>query len=440
MSTILPELNIPEFRRGAWPVVGHLPRMMKDMLGYFREGQTSHGDFYWSNSGFGNWSLVCVHPEVFDAFKNRTTTSAHLRERGGALLGDSVLTNDGAPHRHMRGAINPPFTPKGLTASVVGPLMADALGKRISSWKRDQSFEILRETREVTLDIIFQMMGVPLTELHEWSVQFSDFLLTAFPIPWEFPGTPRWKGMKAKAWLDDHFRPLIAELRQNPAPGQLLSDLVHAQDEDGVPLSETELLDNLRILALAGHDTTATTMAWMTISLARNPDWWAKLLEECQGKEIPRIPSDLKQFPVAEAIFRETLRLHPPVATDSRKTIETTTLAGRDLPPGVEITIPVIAISRHPDLYEACDEFRPQRWLDKREAIKAVEIIQFGGGPHFCVGYHVAWMETIQFLVAMANHVGKGGGRPVHEGAYPKITYMPLLHPDPKTRVTITSR
>ena len=113
-------------------------------------------------------------------------------------------------------------------------------------------------------------------------------MLSAFPLALDLPGTPRWRGRRAGDWIDVHFREIIAEVRREPRPGELLSDLVHAVDEDGVPLSERELLDNLRLLALAGHDTTASTMAWMTLTLAREPGWWSKLLDECSGAELPR--------------------------------------------------------------------------------------------------------------------------------------------------------
>ena len=439
MKVPAPELGLPVFVRGAWPVLGHIPRMVRDFLGLVREGERLHGPLFWVALGLDASALMCTHPDVFEVFKNRTTTSTHLKEIAGALLGDSLLVQDGAPHRHMRSAMNPPFTPKGLAATVVGPMMADALGARISRWRRDEPFEILRETREVALDIIFRVMGVPLQQISAWSHQYNEFTLSAFPLTLDLPGTPRWRGRRAREWIDLHFREIIADLRRTPRPGELLSDLVHAVDENGVPLSERELLDNLRLLALAGHDTTASTMAWMTIMLGRSGEWWSRLMDECRGADIPRVPDDLKRFPVAEAIFRETLRLYPPVANDSRKIVSPTVLCGVEIPPGVRISVPIVAISRHPDLYPDPDTFDPRRWLAKKEPIRAIELVQFGGGPHFCLGYHVAWMESVQFLVAMARRVGDAGLRPVHRGAPPAVRYMPLLHPDPKTRVMLAA-
>ncbi len=91
------------------------------------------------------------------------------------------------------------------------------------------------------------------------------------------------------------------------------------------------------------------------------------------------------------------------------------------------------------DLETLGAEARSARWLNKKEPIRAAELIQFGGGPHFCLGYHMAWMESVQFLVAMARHLGDAGLKPAHQGPYPAIRYIPLLHPDPKTRVTMVA-
>jgi cytochrome P450 len=152
------------------------------------------------------------------------------------------------------------------------------------------------------------------------------------------------------------------------------------------------------------------------------------------GGGVPQAPRELKQYPFAEALFREALRLHPPVHSVSRQVTGPLEVAGRAIPVGTEFSLDLDHLSRHESLYEEPDRFLPERWLGKSEAISPVEILQFGGGPHFCLGYHLAWMEVVQFAVALARTMAPLGLRPV-TGEWPRTHFLPLAHPAPRTRI-----
>ncbi len=201
-------------------------------------------------------------------------------------------------------------------------------------------------------------------------------------------------------------------------------------------MSDEELVDNLRLVMLAGHETSASTMGWIVAFLAQHPDAWDRLTAEAKGLgHVPVSTAELRELPYAEAVFREALRLYPPVAMDARLLSGPLELAGRTIREGTQLGIPVIHLSRHPDLHARHDAFVPERWLGKREGITPLELVQFGGGPHFCLGYHLAWMEIVQFTVALALTLGERGLRPriVSGRAVPR--YAPLLHPSMSLRV-----
>jgi cytochrome P450 len=174
----------------------------------------------------------------------------------------------------------------------------------------------------------------------------------------------------------------------------------------------------------------------MTVVLAQRTDLWERLCAEATAAgAVPRTPRELKNFPFAEALFRETLRLYPPVSTDARRALVDFELGGRTVPAGTQISISIAHLSRHAAVYERPDEFLPERWLGRAEAITPLELVQFGGGPHFCLGYHLAWMEIVQSAVALALVMRGRGVRPHLMGSFPARRYLPLLHPAAGTRV-----
>jgi cytochrome P450 len=424
---------------GAFPVIGHLPAIAVDYLGLVRRAERELGPFFFLESGFGTEQLNCLDPEIFSIFKNKVTTSTYLQGMLPELFGISLIAQDGPVHQHMRSAMTAPFLPRGLTASEIGPMLAELIERRVRVWRDKRELNILAETRELVLAVMFRLLGVPETELSEWREQYEEFMLLALNLPLDLPGMPHRRGKRARAWLDEHLLEFIRRARAQPQSTGLLSALVAGRDEGGAGLSDAELVDNLRLLVLAGHETSASTMAWMVITMAERPEVWDALCSEASAAgALPRTPKELKQFPYAEAIFRETLRLNPPVAADSRRALVEFELAGRKIQPGEMVNISIIHLSRHASLYERPDDFVPERWIGRSEGISPVEMVQFGGGPHFCLGYHLAWMEIVQFAVALALVMRANNWRPKLAGPRPKVRYLPLLHPSSNTRIAFS--
>lgn len=420
---------------GAWPVLGHLPTLAVDSLDLMRRAERELGPLFWVAQGFGHHVLYCLDPTGLEILRNRVTSSANLAAVVGEFLGDSMVVHDGARHHHLRSAMNGPFTPRGLTALAVGPLFAATIRERVARWRAGGAVRILAETRELALDLMFRMMGIRERDLSDWREHYEDFVLLAWNLPIDLPGLPHWRGRRAKAWLDARLLELIRAARADDGEPGLLRELVHARDEGGLRLGEPELLDNLRFLLLAGHETSATVMAWLVIELAARPDLWARLVEEAAAGELPVTPRALREFPFAEALFREALRMHPPTSMDARLVTGELALLGRPVPAGAMVGVSLAHLSRHPALFADGDAFLPARWLDRKQPLSPLELAQFGGGPHFCLGYHVAWMEVVQFAVALAQTMKDVGLRPALPGRPPRTHYLPLAHPAPGTRV-----
>jgi cytochrome P450 len=173
--------------------------------------------------------------------------------------------------------------------------------------------------------------------------------------------------------------------------------------------------------------------------LAFYPRWWERLVDEARhASGPPQSPAELKRFPVAEALFREVLRLNPPAVFSIRTVEKEIVLLGRRLPVGATVELPLFCYLRSPAHYPEPDVFRPERWLDgaSRPAAR-YENAAFGYGAHFCLGYHLAWFEIVQFAVILANTMRAAGLRPrLTGGELPPPIYFPILRPrgDPQVQ------
>lgn len=237
--------------------------------------------------------------------------------------------------------------------------------------------------------------------------------------------------------MDEHLLEIIAAARDADPESSMIAGMVRGRDEHGRGLSEDELLDNLRVLVFAGHETTASTMAWALLHLGLDRARWRKLVDEAVSADHPPVtPEELARFPYAEGVFREALRLHPPLAFDSRFVEQRFSFMGSTLERGVEVGLSLHNLSRAADRYSNPDAFLPERWLGRERRPSALETAQFGGGPHFCLGYHVAWLEAVLFLVSVARTLGGRNAAPVTVGgALPRPTYMPIQRPPRSARV-----
>lgn len=422
----------------ALPLLGHtlyFSSFGRDTIDVLCEAREPLGPLFWIDVGMHNWVLVCTEPDGFEVLKNKGTTSEHMQDIIGVFAGRSMLAQDGPVHHHMRSAMNGPFAPRGMTASRVGELTRDIIDAHVGAF--GERVTILEQTRLIALEVIFRIMGVPVGELGAWRKQFERFALSAFVLPIELPLTPVWWGKRARAWLDARFRAMIAAARRASPEESFLAAVVHARDESGANQTDDELVDNLRLLAIAGHETTASTMAWMVITLAGRPDLWDALVKEVErAPQTPRSPEEARAYPFAEALFRETLRLRAPVPILGRRTIGWITLYDRRIPPGTVVGVPLGVLGRHPALFSDPMRFDPTRWLNRSRGPTPLETATFGGGPHFCLGYHLAWTELVQLAVALARELGGRGVRPRLVGRKaPRQWYMPFGHPSAGTQI-----
>lgn len=422
---------------GAVPVLGHLPTLMFDGVGALRRGYEALGPLFWVRFGMRNPVLFCADSESFELLKHKSVTMKGAFEGLERMIGDSTIVRDGAPHQRVRSALNPIFSMRGILSSGVGAVMARTVIERIERWVALRELPVLKETQELALDIIFRVAGVT-GNLDEWRRQNREFALLLWPLPTDLPGSPRRRGMRAADWIDAGLLQIAQRARSEPEGHSLTHSMVRAVDDQGNTLTDQELVDNLRILLFAGHETTASALAWIALMLAQQPKLWDQLVAESLRfpSDAPISIAEAKTLPFGEALFREALRRYAPIWFTRRKLLTELDYAGYRIPQGTSIALGIGSYLMDPKRYAQPERFDPGRWLERPASPTPIEMAAFGGGAHFCLGYHLAWLEVQQFLVALARKMHAAGLRPrMPDGPAPREIFFPVRHPFGSPRI-----
>jgi cytochrome P450 family 135 len=194
--------------------------------------------------------------------------------------------------------------------------------------------------------------------------------------------TPAARFRRALAAVDELIYAEIADRRAEPESDErddVLSLLLHARHEDGSAMTDTELRDELMTLLTAGHETTATGLAWAFERLLRTP------------RVLERLTASLDDDAYLDAVVKETLRVRPVIVDVARKLTRDTEVAGWQLPAGTLVLPAIAVLHARPDLYESPAEFRPERFLNG--GVESYAWIPFGGGVRRCIGASFAQVE-----------------------------------------------
>ncbi len=201
------------------------------------------------------------------------------------------------------------------------------------------------------------------------------------------------------------YRPWVRELvAGRAAQGSFLHSLVHAEAVDGAPFSTEELVDQVLTFVIAGHETTASTLTWVWIMLARHPAAASRLHHELDlARTQGASDEDCCRLPYLRAVVDETLRLYPPVWLLTRRAIANVRLGDFDIAPGSQVFVPLSFVLRHPRHWSDPNTFEPERFFDLSSR-HPLAFAPFGVGPRRCVGEQLARLD-IRCLVAQVASV-----------------------------------
>jgi cytochrome P450 len=386
---------------------GHLPRFRRDRLEFFRGVSREHGDIVRVRLGHRRIYIV-THPELIEEVvvtKNANFIKHFAIRLNPRVLGKGLLSSEGDFWLRQRRLVQPAFNRSRIAA--YGPPMVAAAERLIASWqpgeRRDMMVEMMRMTLEIAAKTLF---GADVSSDTEDVVKAMHFLQESFvrkfnslvPMPEWLPTPHNFRVRRAVRRLDDILYRFIRERRaQNVDKGDLLSILLHARDEDdGSRMSDKQVRDEAMTLFLAGHETTALTLAWTWYLLGTHPDAEEKVVAEWRevlGGRTPEV-ADLPKLRFTEKVLHEAMRLYPPGYVIGREALADCTIGGWRVPRGTTVLMPQWAVQRDPRWFDEPDEFRPERWTQEfQKKLPKFAYFPFGGGPRVCIGDKFALME-----------------------------------------------
>lgn len=365
------------------------------------------------------------------------------------LLGESIFTTNGALWKKQREMLNPAF--EMARVQHVFSLMQDAaaaMEERLKNHTAGKPVDMDYEMTYVTADIIFRTIlsvsieGDDARRIFEAFIRFQkDSPKTAL---FHMFNLPRWwpsyragerrravSGQEIRDVLERLIRPRFDAVRAGlpDEKNDILSSLLVAIDTDtGVPFTFNEIVDQIAMLFLAGHETSASALTWSLYLLSTHPDVQSQAAEEAQDvlSKQPVSVSSIRSMPLVRDVFREALRLYPPVGFFARECAHATTMRDKNMAKNSVVVIAPWLIHRHKEHWVRPDDFDPSRFTGKKEgAAIRHSFLPFGMGPRVCIGTAFAMQEAVLILATILN---KYDVRPV-----------PGFEPKPVGRITIRS-
>lgn len=323
------------------------------------------------------------------------------------LIGEqSVILIDGDRHRRQRQLLLPPF--HGERMRNYGETILEITQQATQDWIPGTTFNARTITQKITLNVILQaVFGFREGERYQQIRTVIEQLCQSFNLPWQSSmlfwtslqkdlgaWSPWGQFLRQRQKIDELLYAEIAERQANPDPNRtdILNLMMAARDEEGQPMTHQELRDELMTLLFAGHETTATALAWALYWTHRLPEVRQKVIAEVESLGKNPDPMAIFRLPYLTAVCNETLRIYPvAMLTFPRVPQVPVELLGYSIDPGTLVMGCIYLTHRREDLYPDHTHFKPERFLERQYS--PYEFYPFGGGVRRCIGMALAQFE-----------------------------------------------
>ncbi|MCA9838075.1 MAG: cytochrome P450 [Trueperaceae bacterium] len=385
---------------------GHLPFAF-DLLDLLNLSRKNLGDaFAWQ-----------MGPKYIAVFSSKEANEAILLDRENALsaidsfgpqswmLGQGLARLDGLQHRSLKKLLLPAFHRELISRHQYG--IETRCLRYLKQWSQQGWINGVEASKSLTLGIITEFLfGTEAKALEplqkDLRLLFRSLMVEAkrpasFFGFWQMLKLPGIPNLRAR--LDKKLLNLIATATSE---NSLISLLKTTLTEEGTALTQDMIRDQLLTFIVAGHDTTATALAWLFFELARQPDYLEALKSELY--EVPLEAANLAQLPLFNAVIKETLRLHPPISIGIRRSLREQIIDGYIVPKGANVIYSPYLSHRDPRYWSDAELFKPERFLTNQAS--RFSYLPFGGGQHSCIGMNLALFE-LQLILATFIRNGK---------------------------------
>ncbi|WP_414582913.1 cytochrome P450 [Scytonema sp. PCC 10023] len=400
--------------KGHW-LFNHLLQVVRDPLSFFNYAR-EYGDIVPSRLWWTPVLLLNNPNYIEEVFSQQNRVFMRkgpiFRNNSKLLLGNGLFLSEGKFYHQQRKLAQPAFH-KQMIASY-GEVMVEETNHVIANWQDGQECDVYQEFVSITMSIIAKtMLG---TELDAVAANNVTIALDAtanrlvnrrnalFLVPNWLPTPSHLRFRRAVKQLDQIVYNIINQHSTSEENQGTFLDLVLYAQKEGSQITLQQLRDEVINIFLAGHETTAIALTWISFVLSQHPLVEAKLIEELQTVLSRRTPTvaDLPQLRYTEAIALETLRLYPPVWLLERMALEDTEIAGYPVSKGTLVFASTWAAHRNPDFFPEPEKFNPSRWengLAKRLPLGAY--FPFSLGARTCLGKDFGMMELVLLIATI---------------------------------------
>jgi cytochrome P450 len=376
-----------------------------------------YGDPFKIGGGGGTLPMAVYfsHPEaiqqIFTADPELFTSGSGNRSLLPLVGYNSLLLLDGERHQRQRRLLTPPFHGERMRA--YGKSICDITEQVISQWKIGEPFPVRSSMQEISLRVILSaVFGLHQGECFDQLRQLLSTMLDSIgsPLTSSFlffrslqkdvgSWSPWGHFLRQKQQIQELLYAEIESRRyaesqhsQHDLGEDILSLMISARDEAGQPMTNAELHDELLTLLFAGHETTASALAWALYWINALPEVQDKLLKELNTLTLDSQPSEIAQLPYLTAVCQETLRIYPIAITTFARILKAPfEVMGYQFEPDTAL-IPVVYLThRREEIYPEPRRFKPERFLEKQ--FSPYEYLPFGGGNRRCIGQAFALFE-----------------------------------------------
>jgi cytochrome P450 len=431
--------DLPALPSAGW--AGNIADLVKDRLGMMRKlsaapalmrGRAIHLPVLFCNTPESAHEVLVEKAKCFEK-------SPGLRLLLYYFAGQGLFTSEGELWRRQRRRMAPLFHPGALQQYARS--MNGSATRAVARWRQGQRLDLAHEMTRITMSVVGETLfgadtfdeadelGDALTTALQWvneSLGSKRILLHILaqdaakalesrtpealrpplnrlqkkleePFLLEGARSPALQGAIAR--LDARIQAMIDERRRDTeAHADLLTRLLQARDEDEDDehgMSDRQVRDEAMTLFVAGHETTATALAWSFYLLARSPEAMARAQAEADAFDATGPTRyEPERLAYLTRVFKEALRLYPPVVILPKRTLQSVEIGGHTIPPRTITIVSPYTLHYRPELYPEPDRFDPDRWLPEQEARRPrAAFLPFGAGPRVCIGNHFALME-----------------------------------------------